>query len=149
MRSTLLTAAAALGLACAAGAASAQEMTVKPGMWTYDMTVSSSMEMNGETMPVPDRTESSEECISEEDATLNPKEMAQEGCDVSGVQGSANQVSFDMTCSQAGFVLTGVMNMSKNADGTQTSGNFNLTGTGRGMVMEVNGKVKGRRTGDC
>ncbi len=143
MRSIILSTAAI----CLATGASAEGLTIKPGQWTYTTDVS--MALNGQALPTPEQDNTMSECISEADATLNPSDVTQEGCEVSEVVRTGNQLSFALTCSQNGMIVAGGMNISKNAEGTQTSGNFNMTGTGQGMTMKITGKIKGERTGDC
>lgn len=145
MRSIILSS-AVLGLAAGA---SAEVLTIEPGQWTYDTTVSMTMNMNGQAMPMPAQTETTSECISSEDATLDPADITEEECEVSDVKKTADSLSFALSCSQNGMIMTGNMNMSKNAAGTETSGRFTMTGTGQGMVMNISGNLKGKRTGDC
>ncbi len=145
MRSIIMSVAAV----CLVSGASSEGLTIKPGMWAFDTTVSASMDLNGQSMPVPGQTQTREECISAEDATLDPEEIAQEGCEVSDVRSSAGKLSFTLSCNQNGMTMAGDMNMSRNGDGTSTSGDFNMTGSGQGMTMQVSGTVKGTRTGDC
>ena len=145
MRSIILSVAAV----CLASGASGEGLKIKPGMWSNETSVSASVDMKGESIPVPDRTETREECITAEDATLDPDDLAEEGCEVSEIINSAGKLSFALTCSQNGMIMAGGMNMSRNGDGTSTSGNFNLTSNYRGVVTKVNGTIKGTRTGDC
>lgn len=143
MRSIILSTAAI----CLATSASAEGLTIKPGQWTYTTDVS--MALNGQALPVPNEGNTTSECISGADATLDPSDVTQEGCEISDIVQSGNQLSFALTCNQNGVIVAGGMNISKNADGTRTSGNFNMTGTGQGMTVKLTGKIKGERTGDC
>lgn len=143
----------ALVLALAPAAALAQDdidLRINPGMWENTSTISMQMDMNGQTMDIPAQTQSTSECLSDEDARFSLEDVTEQGCSVSNVNQTGNSVSFSMSCDQNGVAMTGEMTMTVSDDGNTTSGEMTLNGSQPGMgTMTMNGTFEGARSGDC
>jgi hypothetical protein len=148
MRSCLI---AALAMTLGAGSALADGLKIEPGLWKNETTVNTTVTTTENTMDMPAQTQSTEECISAEDATLDPNDTGMSACEVSNLVTTESDMSFDMACSQSGAVMTGQMKMSKNADGTKAEGTFSLMGsmTSKGTTVSVAGTLKSERVGGC
>lgn len=143
----------AAALALFAAPALAQEdidLAINPGMWENSSTIAMQMNMNGQTMDIPAQTQSTEECLSQEDARFSLNDVTDQGCTVSDVTQSDSSVSFSMSCEQDGMVMTGDMTMTVSEDGNSTFGEMTLNGAQPGMgTVDMTGTFAGTRTGDC
>lgn len=89
--------AAGVAIACLTATAAAEPVSLKPGEWTYTMTMTVP---NSGMAPV---TESESDCLGEWESNLEPQALAQEfaggaECTATNVVQSSNKVSFDMSC---------------------------------------------------
>jgi hypothetical protein len=141
---------AAIAALALAGTASAQGVSVNPGMWTYDTTMDISMNMNGQAMDMPGQTTSESQCVTEADATFDPANFTEPGCSISNLQETSSTVSFTMTCNQQGMTMTGDMLATVTDGGNGMDMTMKMNGNQPGMgTMDINGVIKGKRTGDC
>ncbi len=136
-------------LAVATGGALAQSISIAPGQWEYKTAVTGTLSMGGSRIPIPGQSESSQRCVTEENATMTPEDVAEDGCAISNVAETGTALSFDMACDQNGVALQGRMEIERNSEGTQTSGAFTMSGSGQGMNMDLSGTLSGVRIGDC
>jgi len=119
-------------------------------MWTYDTTMDISMNMNGQAMDMPAQTSSESQCVTEADATFDPANFTEPGCEISNVQESGNTVSFSMACNQQGMTMTGDMKATVTNGGNGMDMTMTMNGDQPGMgTMDISGTIKGTRTGDC
>jgi len=145
----ILTTAAIAALALA-GTAGAQGIKINPGMWTYDTTMDISMNMNGQEMDMPGQTTSESQCVTEADATFDPSQFTEPGCSISNLQETSSTVSFTVNCNQQGMTMTGDMSATVVDGGNGMDMTMKMNGNQPGMgTMDINGVVKGRRSGDC
>lgn len=143
-------AAAAIVAVMASGAAHAEELKVKPGMWETSTVVNMVMEMNGQKMPLPAQTQSSSECVSEEDAVFSPDDLTGDGCTAANIQTTATSLSFDMSCAQGPSAMTGHMSFELTDGNTKGTGLMTMSGEipGQGAI-NATGEITAARIGDC
>lgn len=141
--------AAALISAGAVGAASAQELNVKPGNWETTTNMTMSLNMNGQAMNVPPREIKQTQCMTPEDAKFSTDDLVQEGCTVSNVQSGDRSLSFDMTCSQQGANMTGSMSFEIDASGESGTGTMEMAGSMPGGTMSMTGNTTATYLGGC
>ncbi|WP_084396330.1 DUF3617 domain-containing protein [Henriciella aquimarina] len=141
--------AAALSLAIT-GAASAQSLGVEPGNWETSHTFTGTVKTQGMSMELPGKTNTTTQCISEEDATFDPDELSGDGCTASNIQSTGKSVSFDLTCDQGGASMEGTMEATASDDGRSVTGTMTITGSqpGGGSI-DMKGDFSGKRLGAC
>ncbi len=147
MRRVILPALAGLTLT---GLANAQTFDLKPGEWTYNTTINMTMEAQGRNMPMPAQNRTDTQCMSADEASFDPATVLDGSCEASNVRSSGGTMSFDITCEQNGMTMTGDMSMTKNGDGTEAAGDFNLVGEQPGVAkFDMTGSMTATRNGDC
>lgn len=128
----------------------AQGMTINPGQWQYDTVMDMKMNMNGQAMDMPGQTISDTQCVTEADATLDPSQFTEPGCEVSGINQTSSSLSFTMTCNQQGMTMTGTMNAQVTDGGNGTTAKMVMQGEQPGMgTMNIDATITGKRIGDC
>jgi len=143
----ILTAATCLALA---GAASADGLKIQPGQWENTNTFNVEIVANGETMTLPPQTEMDQDCVSEEDATFNPEDLAQEGCTASDIKSTDNSMSFTVNCDADGVKMTGAVDVETSNGGNEVNGTIDLKGEQPGMgSFAMTGTISGKRVGVC
>lgn len=141
---------AAIAALALAGTASAEGVKVNPGMWTYDTTMDISMNMNGQQMNMPAQTTSESQCVTEADATFDPANFTEPGCSITNLQETSSTVSFTVTCNEQDMTMTGDMSATVTDGGNGMNMTMKMNGNQPGMgTMDINGVIKGKRTGDC
>lgn len=137
-------------LALAATPALAETLSIEPGQWTQSTDVTLTLEQNGQKMAMPPQTQETAQCITEENATFDPKSVVSEGCTVENVSQEGRSMSFDMVCNQQGMQMNGDMQLTVSADGQSMSGEMAMSGSQPGVGnMSVSGTFSGKRTGAC
>lgn len=139
LRSLLAAAVLALPLA-----AVAETPNIVPGMWEFTSTTS----VTGE-VPIPDQTETHQECIAQgdlDDADFQFLEV-EEGCELLEHNVSADGVDYRMVCHAEG----GEANIDGRMDflGERVEGNVDVTVQSPMGEMLMNTVVEGARIGDC
>ncbi|WP_300377411.1 DUF3617 family protein [Henriciella sp.] len=149
MRLKTLAAATALTLFLG-GTAAAQGLSVQPGEWRTESRMTGTMQAQGMSMNLPGQTHSSTQCISEEDATFSPDQLAEDGCTTSNVQSTDDSISFDLTCTQQGATINGSMKVSASDGGKTVDGTMNLNGSvPGGGKLDMKGDFSGSHVGAC
>ncbi len=149
MRRSPLTLAAALAVLFALPA-SADMMRIKPGQWQRDTSVKTTLSVNGEVSTMPVESSVAGECLSPADAVIDPAELVQEGCTLSGIDRQGRVLSFDLACNRAGIVMDGTMKITANADGSRLDGAITLSGSHEnGVAMTSNVIIRSHWIGDC
>ncbi len=125
--------------------AAAEEPNIEPGLWEYE----NKMTYEGD-MPIPDRTETNQECVTLEDiqdgaAFFDDEDM--EGCEMTHSDVRSDGMDYTMECTDEGVQIT--MEAKMEFMGDRSSGL--ITGdmdTPMGPVaMRID--MEGRRIGDC
>lgn len=141
MKGALLTVAAVLLFASAAGIAAAG-MDVKEGLWE----ITTKIEMQGMPMQMPPMTHT--QCIREKD--LVPRAQNQQGgdqqCKVTNVKTGGNKISYDMECTGPDNKMKG--HGEATYTGSSMSGFMDIQMQGP-QAMEMKYTYTGRRIGDC
>lgn len=121
----------------------ADRPNVEPGLWEFTNT----MEMTG-AMDMPGHTETSQECITEEDLDAGIQLHDEEDCEVLDESISSDQVSYRLVCTdpQGGSME---MDMTMELMGDRMEGE--MTGTAETPMgeMQMNMDMVGERIGDC
>lgn len=132
------------------GTAAAQTLSVNPGQWEYVTDMDMTLTMDGQTIPMPMEQDVSTECLTAEDAVLDPQELAQNGCSISNVQTTATTMSFDMNCSQDGMTMTGDASVVVSNGGNAADLTMNMSGNAPGQgSMSMSVDMKTKRLGAC
>lgn len=143
----MLTAATCLALA---GVSQAEGLKIQPGQWENTSTFNVEIVANGETMSLPPQTEMDQDCVTEEDATFDPKDLAQEGCTASDINTNGTSMSFKVNCDNNGVVMTGEVDVETSNDGNEVNGTISLSGEQPGMgTFAMAGTISGKRVGVC
>ncbi|MEM6899993.1 MAG: DUF3617 family protein [Pseudomonadota bacterium] len=141
-----------------AGAASAQEtISIEPGQWVFENTMSGSADMGGgQTFTMPSRTFNDTECIRPEDATLTPEQMIEDmqedggsECQYSEIEMSGLTMSTTITCIQDGMQMVGDYTYTVSEDRRSGVGSLALNGNANGMVITSNFTMSGTHQGPC
>ena len=142
---------AASMLVGAIGVASAQEVSIEPGLWEMNNNFNISVTMmNGQAMDMPAQNQTDKECVSSEDAVFRPEDLADESCTVSNIKSASRSISFDISCQQQGVLMSGSMSYEVSEDGKSGAGTMTAQGQMPGMgAMSLSGQMTGKRVGDC
>jgi len=139
LRSLLAAAVLALPLA-----AVAETPNIVPGMWEFTSTTS----VTGE-VPIPDQTETHQECIAQGDLTDSDFQFleVEEGCELVEHNVSAEGIDYRMVChaDEGEAHIDGRMDFL----GERVEGNVNVTVQSSMGEMQMNTVVEGERLGDC
>ncbi|MEM7767488.1 MAG: DUF3617 family protein [Pseudomonadota bacterium] len=155
MKTVITSIAAALVLA--GTAAGEESISIEPGQWSFDNTMSGSLNMGGgQTMAMPSRTTSSSECVTPEDATITPERMIEEmeedggnECAYGDIDFSGRTMSTTITCTSDGIEMVGDYTFTVSEDRRAGTGSMEMTGTMNGMTMESSFVMEGELTGPC
>ncbi|MEM8920417.1 MAG: DUF3617 family protein [Pseudomonadota bacterium] len=137
MNAQLLAAAAVIALGLG-GAASAQTMKVKPGLWESTIVMTGPMAS----------TRTDTECFT--DGEWSPDDLMDEEtsiCEPTNVQVTDNSMSFDLACTANGMNIAG--DMSYKSQGESGSGKMNVAITGGGMNMAMSADMTAKWLGPC
>lgn len=124
----------------------ADSFTIKPGKYKTTMTMKMSMMPNG-------ITDTSEQCITPEEASKSPEdivnEMAEGGtCEASKVISTSNQMAFSFQCSGGDMGdMNGRYELAYADDNYTVKGNMKAKMQGMDVEMTMEGNSK--RIGDC
>ncbi|RLK51244.1 uncharacterized protein DUF3617 [Alkalispirillum mobile] len=121
----------------------ADRPNVEPGLWEYTNTTV----MEGE-MDMPDHTETTQECITEDDLDAGIQLHDEDGCEVVDESISSDEVSYRLSCADPqGGTMEMDMNMQLMGDRMEgkMTGDFE---TPMGD-MRMNMEIVGERIGDC
>lgn len=125
-------------------AAMADTPNIVPGQWQFDSTTSVSGDM-----PIPDQTESHQECIAQGDLEDDDFQFIEEeeGCELLEHNVAAEGVDYRMVCRQEG----GEANIAGRMDflGESVAGNIDIQADTPMGSMQMNTVVEGERIGDC
>ena len=133
-----------------AGSATAQSLSAEPGKWENKTTLTGTIESPQMSMKLPGRTVSNTQCITEEDASFSPDDIAQDGCTVSNVKQDGRTMSYDMSCSEGGGSMTGSMEATVSEDGKSVTGTMTMQGSQPGAgKIDMAGDFSGKWTGAC
>ena len=132
-----------------AGTAAAQGLSVEPGEWESKTAFSGKVTAQGMTFNLPGNTTTSTNCITEEEASMKPEDMAGDTCTTSNVKSSGNTVSFDINCSQEGSSMTGTMETTASPDGKSVTGKMTMKGSQEGSTVDMTGDFSGKWIGTC
>jgi hypothetical protein len=131
---------AALVLLLLTTAALAEGPTLKPGKWEFVTT--SKMPM----LPEP-RTETSTECITEEDADPAKHLVDEEDCTLKERKTQGDTLKWTVECRTDEGSMSG--NGHLTANGTTANGGMEMKVSAEGMEMTIETDWKGKRIGDC
>ena len=124
------------------GTASAEGVSIDPGMWEMTSTMTMTM------MPEP-RSTSVKECI--EDNELNPESFNMDKdnpCNITDVTIDGNTARWSISCSTGGGpVMEGQWEFTSSGDAI--SGNGSMSTDFNGQTMGFNMTWEGKRVGDC
>ena len=144
---TLITLAVAVVVS---GAAYADEIKIKPGLWETTTNINVVLDMNGQQMNMPAPPKTTQECVTPEDATFSPDNLTDESCDISGIQSTSNSLAFSMTCAQGnGIVMNGQANFTVAADLESGTGEISMNGVLPRGTMNGTGTITSKRVSDC
>lgn len=142
---TLILAAAACALLPSASIA--DSFTIEPGKYKTTMTMKMAM------MPGGGMTNTSEHCVTPEDATKTPEDivtdMGQGGnCSASDVSSSSNSMAFSFKCTGGDMGdMSGRYEMNMSNDRYSFKGD--IKGNMQGMQMDMSMDGKAERIGNC
>lgn len=131
-------------LVCAVGAWIVTALAASPALaapgefWE----VTSKMDIPGMPFAMPART--ARVCIAK-GAEKDPKYASDKECVVSDVKNSGNKTSWKVRCNQKGEIMTGVGEMSGNAD--KSEGTIHLSGTSGGSPIDMTQTYASKRIG--
>lgn len=120
----------------------AQTPNIEPGEWENTSTITFTSEM-----PIPDQSDTTTSCITEEDINSGDFMQEMEGCTVTERDLRADGMDYAMECNNGGMAMTMTAHMEFNGD--------SMEGTVKGEMespmgpMEMNVTMSGRRLGDC
>ncbi|MGY6553118.1 MAG: DUF3617 domain-containing protein [Wenzhouxiangella sp.] len=138
----ILTAALAFGLTAFAYA---DRPNIEPGLWEYEtrMTVEAAF-------PFPEQTDTTTECVTEEDVSKADAfidSMDMDECDVQRQEMRADGANYEMSCTQEGITVDMVMDMKffgDRSEGLITTQAETPMGPMKSTIV-----MTGRRLGDC
>jgi hypothetical protein len=137
-------AAAALIAGLSVSSALAETPNINPGMWEYNSTISFQSEF-----PIPDQTDTTRECVTEEDIREGDAFIEEmEGCEMTRQDLRRDGMDYVMECSAPdGTAVTMRATMDFNGD----SASGTITGDMETPMgpMTMNIRLEGRRVGDC
>jgi len=116
-----------------------------PGMYS----ITTKMESD---MPMPVRTQTMTECLTEEDIQQDPKvflggQQGIENCDISDYSIDDGKMTMSMVCETDGGQMTMRTEGTYDANGYKMTSNIQMTGAGMTFNMKTTGV--GTRIGDC
>jgi hypothetical protein len=126
-------------------AAIAESPNIEPGQWRFTSTTS----VEGD-MPIPDQTETYQECIAQSDLDDGSFDFIEEeeGCELLEHNVSADGIDYQMICREEGGEATIDGNMA--FLGERTEGNVDILVDSQQMgQMQMQTVIEGERTGDC
>ena len=134
----------AIAALCASVALSAAADTpnIEPGEWENTSTVTFTSEF-----PIPDQSDTSTSCITEEDINNGDFMEDMEGCTITERDMRSDGMDYSMECDSGGMAMTMTATMEFNGD--------TMEGTVEGDMespmgpMEMTVTLDGRRIGDC
>jgi hypothetical protein len=122
----------------------AETPNITPGLWEFTSTTS----VTGE-VPIPDQTETHQECIAQGDLTDSDFQFleVEEGCELVEHNVSAEGIDYRMVChaDEGEAHIDGRMDFL----GEHVEGNVNVTVQSSMGEMQMNTVVEGERLGDC
>ena len=132
------------GLACLmlTGTASAEGVSIDPGMWEMTSTMTMTM------MPEP-RSTTVNECIEDDEISPESFNMGEENpCTISEMSVEGNTASWSISCPTGGGpVMEGQWEFTSSGD--TISGNGSMSTELNGQTMGFNMTWEGKRVGDC
>jgi len=140
------------------GVASAQDsISIEPGEWSFENTMSGVVDMGGgQTFGMPSRTFGDTECIKPEDATLTPermiREMQEDGggeCQYSDISINGLTMTTSIICVQEGMEMVGDYTYTVTADRRSGTGSMEMNGTMDGMTINSRFSMVGSYIGPC
>lgn len=134
-----------------AGSAVGQDVTLRinPGLWENTANIAVEMSMGGETMTIPAQVKTDQECVSDEDTTLDLSDFAQDGCSVTSVTQSGSTVTAVLACDTNGIQFNGNMTTTVADDGNSANTTIAANGSGPMGPVSMSGTVTGTRIGGC
>lgn len=139
------TCAAALLLGMTFSVAAEVEPNLNPGMWEYTNT----MTFDSAEFPIPDQTETSTECLTEEEIQRGDAFMEDmDGCEVTRRDMRADGMDYAMECrSPDGTQVDMTATMEFNGDSASGVVTGDMQTPMGPMSMRI--QIEGRRIGDC
>ena len=129
-----------------AASAHAEEIALNPGEWAF--TQEGALSSAGNTMPIP--SETSLECVTEEDAAFDISDFGAEDCTLTPVSESSTHAEYAMTCSAPEMTMTGSLELELGAGGDSVSVMSRMTGDNPAIgEMTIVVTVEGERKGEC
>jgi len=122
--------------------ATAETPNIEPGEWENTSIITFTSEM-----PIPDQSDTSTSCITEEDINQGDFMQEMEGCNVIERDIRSDGMEYSMECNNGGMAMIMSAQMEFNGD--------SMEGTVQGQMespmgpMEMNVSMSGRRLGDC
>ena len=125
-----------------AGTASAEGVSIHPGMWEMTSTMTMSM------MPQP-QTNTVSECIEEDEISPESFNMDEANpCSITEVVINGSTARWSISCPmQGGQLMEGQWEFTSNGDSISGSGNMSTEFSGQTMAFDMT--WKGHRVGDC
>jgi len=123
----------------------AEDPNLNPGMWETTSTVT----IESEQMPIPPRTDTSSECVTEESIADGQAFLEDnDECEFTSKDVRADGMDYAMTCSSRD---SGTVNMTANLkfEGDSMSGTINGEIQSPMGVMKMNVEMSGERVGEC
>lgn len=140
----------------ASGAAAQDSISMEPGQWNFENSMSGSASMpGGGSFQMPARTTTDTECITPEDATITPDRMMRElredggDCEYSEISFSGLTMTTTLTCSSDDMNMTGDYTFTVAADRRSGEGRIELTGIADGMNINSVFNMTGAYVGAC
>lgn len=135
----------ALAALAASLAAVAQDPNLNPGMWETTSTVT----INSEQVPIPPRTETSNECVTADEIREGQAFLEDsEDCEFTEKDIRADGMDYTMTC-ESGDGGNVTMSARMAFDGDSMSGTIDGEIESPMGMMSMNVEMSGQRTGDC
>lgn len=133
-------------IALLTGTAQADTVALNPGEWTF--TQEGALSSAGNTMPIP--SETSLECVTEEDAAFDISDFGAEDCTLTPVSESSTYAEYAMTCSAPEMTMTGSLELELGAGGDSVSVMSRMTGDNPAIgEMTIVVTIEGERKGEC
>jgi len=123
-------------------AAAAETPNIEPGEWENTSTITFTSEM-----PIPDQSDTTTSCITEEDINNGDFMQDMEGCTVIERDIRADGMNYSMECNNGGMAMTMSADMDFNGDTMEGSVKGEMESPMGPMQMNVT--MSGRRLGNC
>ena len=94
-------------------------------------------------------TETTDECITEQDAVLLEQGMSDETCDMGALEQDSRSLRASSACSIEGLTMSGEALMRLSPDHDMVFGNIDMTSAEDLIDIHIMGQVWGRRMGEC